>query len=197
METVKVIGLGSGRCGTKSLAALLNAQENAKVTHEARPLLPWEVDQDRFNVREDGWNQELYENDLDMVGDVGFYYLPYVSYAMNRHNLKCICLMREETATVASFERWSHGQNFWHVGGNNPEWEPCFPKYNMPLERSARKWYREYYIEAAALQRKYPRRFLIVPTFALNSTAGQLMIGEFLGIDPHRFNHQFKILNKG
>jgi hypothetical protein len=32
-----VLGMGTGRCGTGSLAALLNRQPGARVTHEMRP----------------------------------------------------------------------------------------------------------------------------------------------------------------
>lgn len=34
--------MGTGRCGTLSLAEILNAQPNTHVTHEEAPLLPWD-----------------------------------------------------------------------------------------------------------------------------------------------------------
>lgn len=37
-----VFGIRTGRCGTLSLARLLNSQIDAKVTREMRPLLDWE-----------------------------------------------------------------------------------------------------------------------------------------------------------
>ena len=47
-----VFGIGTGRCGTTSLAKLLNSQENAFVGHELSPILPWEQNiNDIFNLK--------------------------------------------------------------------------------------------------------------------------------------------------
>ena len=39
-----VLGIGTGRCATASLATLLNEQEDSSVSHEVRPLLPWNTE---------------------------------------------------------------------------------------------------------------------------------------------------------
>ena len=36
-----LLGIGTGRCGTLSLADLLSHQPGTRVTHECRPTLPW------------------------------------------------------------------------------------------------------------------------------------------------------------
>ena len=37
-----ILGTGTGRCGSFSLARLLNQQPGVQVSHEDPPLLPWE-----------------------------------------------------------------------------------------------------------------------------------------------------------
>jgi len=38
-----VLGIGTGRCGTASLARVLNQQPDAQASYEERPLLPWKA----------------------------------------------------------------------------------------------------------------------------------------------------------
>lgn len=41
-----ILGIGTGRCGTLSLAEILNGQPNTQVTHEEASLLLWDHELD-------------------------------------------------------------------------------------------------------------------------------------------------------
>jgi len=59
MESRIILGIGSGRCGTRSLADVLNRQPGCRVTHEERPLLAWDADQlgERLRARFARWRK--------------------------------------------------------------------------------------------------------------------------------------------
>jgi hypothetical protein len=182
-----IIGLGSGRSGTVSLKTLLNMQHNHIITHERRPLLPWAVDKGALE-------QKLFEilteqsvmnqiNGPTVLGDIAFYYLPYVELIMDLHpNTVFICMKRDKKATVDSYMKWTKGRNHWMLHNGiiwrlDPEWDVCYPSYNMfgdnpkIVKRFAvERYWLEYYLEAEGLQAKYPDNFMIVDIEDLNST---------------------------
>jgi len=125
-----VIGLGSGRCGTASLAKLLNAQHGAAVFHEMSPSnvrfsgtpRPILNAIEEFQAILDGGDPSMLTVDLSrdvsvrryeqisgmqsfsMIGDIAFYYLTYVDMIASRFpNVRFICLKREKKATVRSW----------------------------------------------------------------------------------------------
>lgn len=124
------IGLGTGRCGTKSLAALLNAQKNSVFFHEMNasnlmfegtewPILnsinEFEGILNRGDKRKicvdlsEEYVMATYKKlakmeKVDFIGDVASYYLKYVPVIM-KHNkdVRFICMKRGRDATVRSF----------------------------------------------------------------------------------------------
>jgi hypothetical protein len=195
-----VIGLGSGRCGTKSLAHLLNLQERAHVEHERHGPVPWHGAEALIADS----LKELLALDADLVGDVGFYYLPYVERILSRYpTVRFVCLQRPKRATVASYMKKSKGRNPWmeHDGceWKHDGWDASFPKSALRLDQDAvrfspseRKrfaldqYWDEYYDRAQQLQREHPEAFRIVPMTALNSTKGQDEILAFVGVPEGR-----------
>ncbi len=125
-----IIGLGTGRSGTKSLAAFLNAQKQACCFHELNPYpvrfattpRPILNTVDELQAILDGGDPSLvtaglpdpntaraYDrlcqmHDLKLVGDIALYYLPYVE-RIARHNagVRFICMRRDIEETVRSF----------------------------------------------------------------------------------------------
>ncbi len=189
MQTVQpqmVIGLGTGRCGTQSLAHLLNAQSAAEVYHEKEEdKIGWKDSEKEIDALLD-WGMTT--SHLRLVGDVALYYLPYVEYILARNqNVKFICLQRDCTNTVVSYMRQTSELNHWiehqGVGWQLNEWDHCYPKYDVPDKQSALTlyWY-DYYFTATRLQALYPNSFQIFPTEALNRKAGQRAMLAFLGI---------------
>jgi len=127
-----IIGLGSGRSGTASLAKLLNAQHDAVFFHEMSPSnvrffgtpRPILNTIDEYQAILDGGSPSMLTVDLarevsakqydelskmqkvSLIGDVAFYYLSYVdAIAAHSKNVRFICLKRDKSATVRS---WMH-----------------------------------------------------------------------------------------
>lgn len=126
-----VIGLGSGRCGTKSLANLLDAQPDTICFHELNPSsMSWNGAQSSVSsmIRDfqaltvDGEVALTIDysvpdratpikglsklNTLTVVGDVASYYLPYVPHMLKLDcNIKFPCLKRNKDETIDSFAR--------------------------------------------------------------------------------------------
>jgi len=129
---VIVIGLGTGRSGTASLARLLNAQTESLCFHEMNPsCVRFEGTQrpimntiDEFQTIVDGGDTSALTVDLSrgvaakaydqlcqmpkvrMIGDIAFYYLTYVEEMAARNgNVRFFCLHRDRGETVYSWER--------------------------------------------------------------------------------------------
>lgn len=181
-----VIGLGTGRCGTDSLARFLNFQEGAGVSHERfRYKLAW----CKAEKRIDEFLQWVrLQTDQRLVGDVASAYLPYVEYILAAYpKVKFICLQRERTATIESFMKKNSATNHWMDHDGNQwqvnKWDACFPKYSAASKAEAIGLYwDEYYKWAAKLQANHPTVFRIFSTASLNQPEGQQALLAFVGI---------------
>jgi Sulfotransferase family len=127
-----VIGLGTGRSGTASLAKLLSSQRDAMCFHEMNPSCvrfsgtprPILNAIDEFQAIINGGDPSMVTVDLSrkvsaeaydrlcrmarvrLIGDVAFYYLTYVeAIAARTDNVRFICLRRDKEATVQSWMR--------------------------------------------------------------------------------------------
>jgi len=200
MKRKFVFGMGTGCCGTASLAYLLNSQENAFVGHELFPILPWRTDKTaRLFFMNSKWEQLNHESHLyDLVGDVGFYYLPYVRFLM--YNLeeekigedvdfKFIVLKRDKKEVINAYLDKFKRQN------NNPlqirtplsirrnKWDMCFPKYEgVSLEIAIECYYEDYYAETNYLLNKWPDYVKLIDISELNNADSVRNILEFVGL---------------
>ena len=127
---VIVIGLGTGRSGTASLAKLLNAQHDSLCFHEMNPSCVRFFDTprpilntiDEYQAIVNGGDPSMLTVDLSrgvaakaydrlcrmkrvrMLGDIAFYYLSYVErIAENNANVRFLCLRRNIDETVQSW----------------------------------------------------------------------------------------------
>ncbi len=189
-----IIGLGSGRSGTQSLAHLLNLQPNSKVWHEKEQWrIPWVKGEKK--VKHQLMVFQFLSHFYDITGDIAFYYLPYVPLIREAiPEVKFICMKREKEATVNSYIKWVGRLNFcpWinHDGRhwNFNHWDQCYPKYNVPtIEEAVSLYYDEYYSIAEKYEQKYPSQFKIFGIEALNTEAGQQKIFDFLEINSPIF----------
>ena len=104
-----LIGYGTGRCGTKSLASFLNQQEGFNVTHEG-VLLSW---QPAFTDTEETI-KNLVSRDGKVVGDIGFFWIHYIDLILRKYKgSKAINIFRDDEEVIESF--WSY---------MNPETQP-------------------------------------------------------------------------
>lgn len=181
-----IVGLGTGRCGTQSLATILDSQYRARVEHERHDAnIAWEGDELRVGsfVR-----QCMGARDLDLVGDISFYYLPYVEHILTiAPHARFICLKRDRQATIKSYMTWTGRRNHWmrHDGAQwkLDKWDRCYPKYPAADKAEAIGLYwDDYYRRSEALEAAHPEAFRVFTTNSLNSEAGQHAIFDFIGL---------------
>lgn len=193
-----VLGMGTGRCGTRSLAALLDQQAGSRVTHEQWPLLPWATSDTDALIRE-RLGRMRQQRTEPLIGDVASFYLPYVAAALRLDPAVCVvCLQRPREEVIRSFEAWLdkvHPLNTdhwsktpapgWH---HEPVYTRIFPQYDTQnrAEGIGRYW-DEYAQRAAALAEQYPDRVRVLNMQqALNTAEGQRDLLGFVGIPPER-----------
>lgn len=180
-----LVGLGSGRCGTRSLAALFAAQEDVDAQHERKPVVPWAED----NLA--SFHLSRAQESVDrFFMDVAFYYLPHVRYLASLfQDIKFICLKRDKQATVESFCRKQSTCVQWFT--TEEHWGACFPNYRRDkLPNLVSRYWDDYYSEAEKLQSK---SFQIFPTEALNTAEGRGEILTFAGIENPQVDGDFSI----
>ena len=198
MKKKLVFGLGTGRCGSASLASLMSLQKNTHASHELFPILPWEHDLPLLTRK---WEQLDHQSHLfDVVFDSGSYYFPYVpvlwnswhqhDYARDRYDLRFVCLRRDKSETIKSYlTKFSKQNNNPLQNHNDPnlhtdEWDLSFPKYDgISLRQALSKYYDTYYATCQFWESKYTENFKVFNTACLNSEVGVKSILEFIGIE--------------
>lgn len=94
MDRVVVIGLGSGRCGTRSLSMFL--EKHGIICGHERYLL-------NLNPQKEPRLRSILRR---LKHDVGYYWLNYVGMVLDSNpNTKFICFWREKERVIASFMR--------------------------------------------------------------------------------------------
>lgn len=188
MNKKVVIGIGTGRCGSVSLGHLLAHQKGAAVSHEGRPMLPWQHSEAAFAGK---W-QELMGRRGDLVGDVCHSWLPYVADLVRVcPEVRIVCLQRDCAKVVDSFELKvaRKRKNHWmaHDGKRwtrDPRYDPTFPKYPVADMREALALYcRDYYAQVDELIGTYPDNIRKWTTeAALNTDEGMRSVLDFVGV---------------
>ena len=193
-----IFGLGTGRCGTKSLAQLLNNQDNTICVHEGRFFSPFFKDKlfkdDKVALRLpwDSKNPNLLKRVLmtmlntnkKYVGDVAFYYLPYVETLLSLlPHVKFIALKREKEKMIESFMKKTR-HNLWSdlykpskgdVVKEYRDWAPLMPKYPYADRRKCLDIYWEkYYEEVDRLVNKYPDQMRVYQMEELLNDANKI-----------------------
>ncbi|MDQ7031611.1 MAG: galactosyltransferase-related protein [Desulfonauticus sp.] len=179
-----IIGLGAERSNTVSLCKMLNQIPSSFFVHEGF-MLPWYGKEKEALFKLEKF---LDSTEKKYVGDVGFYWLPYVECVLKQFpDAKFICLKRDKEETIKSFLKKTEGRNHWikHDGKkwkNDYIWDRCFPKYEVEDKEEALKLYwEEYYNRASYLEKKYPKNFRIFNITVLNSSESFMEILDFIG----------------
>lgn len=197
MEQKIVLGIGSGRCGTFSLARLLGMQPECVSTHEEPPLLPWRREPGERVIRA-RFARFRRTRRGRLLADSASFYLPYVEDAIRLEPaIRVICLKRPREEVVRSFCRWLDSYamptNHWAerpAAGwfHDPKWTRIFPQYDEPdREAGIRRYWDEYYERAGELADRYPENVrLFDMREALDTEAGVAELLTFAGIPAER-----------
>lgn len=196
-----VFGIGTGRCGSKSLAYLLNSQENVWASHEFKPILPFEKDVEMLHKKLDYLERRSGKVKPYMFGDTALYYLWYVEELIERYpDIRMPCLKRVKKEVVRSFYRKAHKRgisnpvqygviyrNFWQNDPNayRSDWDIAFPKFGgrPNLRRAISRYYDYYYSEVGKYVFRYPNNIRVFDMLDLNTEEGVNNILDFCGVE--------------
>jgi len=157
-----IIGLGTGRSGTQSLASLLN------IPHQGR-IYDWHG-KDRIDF-------EFLEKN---GGDVGNYYLNYVPQItewFGVENVLFVCVFRDRKSTIDSFK------NILKESGVNPFEKNFLPKITgKDSSEQIDKYYDQYY----EISKSYEEKFSNFKIFSLEELNSPTRIKWFIG--PWKYN---------
>lgn len=99
-----VIGFGTGRCGTMSLAKIINACRNTNVRHEHHTFRVDWYDPKLRKIRRMIRSFKSNGKRGILAGDIALYWLPHVEYIRKQlKDIKLICMHRNKKETVQSF----------------------------------------------------------------------------------------------
>lgn len=183
MRNGLLIGLGTGRCGTTSLAHLLNSAEDCSVTHESGVIrlgLSW-------NFSEKGIKKAL---DImggvrdKKVGDIAFYYLPYVEWiASQRPEATFVCMRRDREETIESYMKKSGTRDHWSSMRNDLDpWDRMYPRFKTDDKRAAIGMYWDMYYEETDRLERSGIRIKTFDMHMLNEDSGVERILDFCGL---------------
>lgn len=187
-----IFGLGTGRCGSMSLANLLTYQQDCMVSHElgGAPWLSWKPSKD-VNV----FINKIIDRREAVVGDVSFYSLPYANILIERYgDVRFVILKRDKEETIRSYMKKTQGRNHW-MSHNGSEWrldiwDRCYPKFDVETKEEALSCYYDHYYE---LCQQLPQdKCFWLQSPELNDESKCLKMLEFCGIK----NPRFKIFKK-
>lgn len=194
----KIIVCGTGRCGTKSLKTLFEDSSYCIASHELKPILPWNFDNEEFEKR-----LELFKSvKSKYFVEVGPWYLNYLeSFIKEIPDIKIIILIRDKHKVIPSYyEKLSNVQqhNFFnhkHTDDSKEHvYEIGFPDYgDVELTEGLIKFYDEYYNKANQLSNKYPNNIFVCDVVMLNSVLGQNQIFKFCNFDSEDRGFKRKI----
>ena len=195
-----IIGLGSGRSGTASLAFFLDSQSDSYVVHESSfglpglfkytvgNYLPWETNERAFN----NWYNKLqsYSRSHQYYGDVCSSLIQYVPQILALNpDVVFVCLKRDKKKVVNSFKKITFGVNHWKKTTLNKYfdyWYDMYPKYlDDSKDDAVSKYWDQYYSLAESYQSSYVN-FRIFSIEDLNSESGRDAILEHIGIPSHK-----------
>jgi len=200
-----LLGLGTGRSGSTTLAKLWREQEDCYCSHEHPPRLAWKADSTRLTFHANRFNLLL--DDYKYVGDVSHWWLPYIDILMERYdNVRVVVLKRDRKATVDSFLKIKGGNNkgainhwvdhdgsFW---GNNT-WDECYPSYDKSTMKEAiEQYWDDYYDTVDSLTQRYPLSIKLFSTEKLSDPDTQEKLLSFCGFTSPKLKTDL-YLNKG
>jgi len=187
-----VIGYGTGRCGTKSLATFLTKQ-GYNVTHEGVAL---------------GWYQALTDTEATIrdfvsqkgvIGDVGFYWINYLDLILRKYPAKAINILRDDDEVIESF--WSYKKPELQNLCNNT-WKGYPFDSDVQTKEAIAFTIKRYRFLEASVVKMYPASIYRLKTDDLNNKAKLDSLLEWLDYDGFRIlkpvhtNKREQILSK-
>ena len=207
-----VFGLSISRKEAKKIHSFLNNQKGFSIDFESDINdVSWTHSENIIMRRVEKLEQKLYHNtvklnkNFDVVGDIGFYFLPYIELLIkNFSHIKFICTRRSKKNTYndiisdlktnnSIFSRLflfkKKYKNHW-TNHNGKKWErdylldKCYPTFSFnDLNDSIYKYIEIYNSELKILEKKYPKNLQLLYSDEINSEYGKDKVLSFIGIN--------------
>jgi len=181
-----IIGLGTGHCGTRSLAKLFNLQTDSLAFHEFPPPLAIASTPGLIKER----ISLLLCQGKTFVADVAFWYLPFVETIWEiLPETKFICLERPKDEFIKSVLKYI-GPTYFplqyfkvSIRIKAPEYGMCFPQYapSLTKEEALGQFWEDYHRTIRQLVDLQPGLIRSWPTDALNDETLVKHILDFAG----------------
>ncbi len=188
-----MLGIGSGRSGSTSLAALLGTVDGSCCTHENPPIIDWTPNQAQiqFHIR----RFRILADYFSLVADVSHWWLNTLDVFFEHFpESRVVGLFRDVDACTRSFmnvkgsgrgtlNHWApHGNGIWSATA----WDRAYPTYPVPdyaekepdrakYEMIAR-YVQDYNSQLEQRAARYPERLVLAPSESLSEPAIQQMI---------------------
>jgi hypothetical protein len=180
-----IIGTGAGRCGTQSLARLLELQPGVSATHEAF-VLPW-----MYRGKEMRAAIENLENRPGKIAvDVAHYWTNYVDELIGTGvDVRVIGLIRDPDEITKSFLSKTKEKNHWKHNINPELWDRTMPKYPgvVSKEVAINFYVREQQHKIKMLKNEHQSHVFLIETEELNDEKTMKGIMKWAGIDEPRY----------
>jgi len=133
------LALGTGRCGSSSLATILGNCYNTEITHEKWRGVKWnDINPPELDEMISHFNQKANEGVL--IGDVQQTLFPHIRYLRSKiPDLKIICLHRDKESTVSSFMGFQPISLFHHKE------KEILRHHGYPVMKKAVDWFPTFY----------------------------------------------------
>jgi hypothetical protein len=177
-----ILGLGTTKSGTHSLAHLFSIQHDTYSGHETVGPLPWKPNYEHCYR---AIAQELSAHIERTIVLTAWCWLSYIEDLEKtfRDRIYFICLKRKREDTIRSLMNSQNRTGKSAKSYVDNKLGDSFPTYLLPKRESVEQYYDDYYAEAERLQEKFPNCFMIVDVpkiFAHNKF--QLVMFDFLKI---------------
>lgn len=174
-----VIGYGTGRCGSKSLAAFLNRQRDIHFTHEAVDISYWPL---RTTYRDS--IAKLMEYDSPIIGDIAPQWINYLDRLVEDFpSVKFIYMSRgdiqEVTKSFYSYLKYSNKRELF--GDECHGWYPV-QEEDFSIEAIHRSIKRYEWLARVAIH-YFSSRIFIINTKDLNKESVQTSLLDWLGAE--------------
>lgn len=182
-----IIGIGTGRSGTKYTSQLLSFQPSTTVEHEMVKRIPFElkVDIDTYIKKIQSLNPKS-----KYVGDCAFYLTrlaeQFLEYSTeNNINLKVIAVKREKEKIINSYSTIIEQSEIDHfcLNGKYGIYSVAYPKFELPTCQERVGMFVDYVNQIIDdIYQKYPDKVYVTNIDNLNTKTGVNQMFDFLGM---------------
>ncbi len=179
-----ILGLGTGRCGTETLARILSTQSDVEASHEYFGPVPWDGDGQQWMV---ALRERQDHSPRSVLAEVAFYWLPYTHEILNSDpQAMAIVLKRPREEVIASYlKKVGLKRNHWSFEGRSQEdvWNDSYPDYPGSKEEAIGRYWDDYYERVDGLIDVFPQRVILMKTEDLNDPTVVTKVMEFVGFE--------------